>query len=303
MPRDWEHTLRNWASPPGQSERDRCAHAESMVRDAVNASGRLRVHDLEVFLQGSYRNNTNVCADSDVDVCVRCMDVFWVSHPFDVGIADADMGVVDDTTGYTYPMFKADVEAALRDHFGSSAVLRGDKALNVAENTYRVTADVVPCFEHRRYERFSDGSIYYSSGTAFRTDSGSRIENWPYHHYENGVEKNRRTGKRFKGMVRALKSLHNEMALNVGEKMPSFLLESLVWNVPDDRFGSSSYVHDLRVILELLIDKSEGDHQCSDWTEVNDLKYLFRGPKPWSRSAANVFLKQAWYYLRIGGAF
>ena len=41
--------------------------------------------------------------------------------------------------------FKTDIERALRDRFGALNVVRGEKAINIKENTYRVSADVVPC--------------------------------------------------------------------------------------------------------------------------------------------------------------
>jgi len=303
MSRDWESTLRAWAKPPSQSERERCANAESMVRKAVRASDALAEHEVEVFLQGSYRNNTNVRAESDVDVCVRCMDVFWASHPFDPSLTDSEMGIRDDPTGYTFPQFKSDVEAALRRHFGRAGVSRGDKAIHVSENSYRVEADVVAAFEQRRYQRFSSGTVDYFSGTAFVTDAGKRIQNWPHQHYENGVEKNKATGQRFKAMVRALKSLHNEMVEHDAVQLPSFLLESLVWNVPTELFGSSEYSRDLFNVLEWLRAGLASDEGCNDWVEVNDLKYLFRGgAQPWSRPDAELFVGQAWHYLRITGA-
>src|SRR2546426_7366713 len=47
------------------------------------------------------------------------------------------------TEVYTYDQYKRDVEEALVNYFGRSAVVGRNKAFDVHENTYRVDADVV----------------------------------------------------------------------------------------------------------------------------------------------------------------
>ena len=58
------------AKPPGKTEQDRCDNAATAIRKAIEASDKLRSHRVSVFAQGSYRNNTNVRKDSDVDIGV-----------------------------------------------------------------------------------------------------------------------------------------------------------------------------------------------------------------------------------------
>ena len=41
MTQNWEDVFTAWSKPPGQTEKDRCANAESAVRNAVNASDKL----------------------------------------------------------------------------------------------------------------------------------------------------------------------------------------------------------------------------------------------------------------------
>lgn len=303
MPRDWENTFRGWAQGPAKTEQERIENAERMVRGAIRASPSLGRRNIEVFAQGSYRNRTNVRQDSDVDICVRLMDVFYTSHPFDPYLTDGDMGVCTVPSIYTPAQFKNDVEQALRDHFGRAGVTRGDKAIDVHANTYRVDADVVPAFEHRRYQRSSDGTVAYHSGTEIHPDAGGRIINWPHQHYDEGVAKNSRTGRRFKAIVRVLKRLHNEMLEYGGREIPSFLIECLVWNVPDYVFTTEGYVDTVEGVLAHIAVETVDDSKCSEWAEVNDLKYLFRAGQPWTREAAQTWVQQAWSYLRIGGAF
>jgi hypothetical protein len=293
--RKWEDVFTSWSAGPSQTENDKCQNAETAVRKAIAASQALSSRTVEVFTQGSYRNRTNARFDSDVDVCVRSMDVFF--SDLTDGITRSEASISD--AAYTYSQFKNEVEAALRAHFGTGAVTRGSKAFDIHENTYRIDADVVPTFEHRRYVRGSSG-IYYLSGTELRPDSGGRIINWPTQNYENGVVKNNRTARHFKRVVRILKRLRNEMAdkgSSVATATPSYLVECLVWNVPDDLFDLGSYRADVRAALAHLFNNTRDDATPAEWGEVNELKYLFRPNQPWTRQSAHAFIDAAWDYI------
>lgn len=296
MARDWESDFKTWSKPPTATEDERCSNAESVVRNAIRSYVGFATRNIEVFVQGSYRSGTNVRADSDVDICVRCMDVCFSNLP--KGVTKADVGLVAAT--YTYAEFKNDVQAALVAYLGEEAVIRGNKAFDLHENSYRVDADVVPTFEHRRYTHKPGGGFDYLSGTELRPDRGERIINWPHQNYRNGTDKNGRTGQRFKKMVRVLKCLRNEMADNgvaEAKPIPSYLIECLVWNVPDSKFGHDEYSDDVRAILVSLFTSTKEESACSEWGEVNELKYLFRTSQPWTREQANSFVVAAWNYV------
>jgi len=299
MSRNWEETFRVWKNPSSETEEQKCQNAERMIRDAIREDETLSEHTIEVFAQGSYRNNTNVRLESDVDICVRLKDVFYSNFTFANGFSKADAGIVDST--YSYAQFKNDVERALVAKFDRSTIRRGNKAFDVHANTYRVDADVVPCLEHRRYtRRDSSGEYQYISGAEFWSDNGERIINWPHQHYENGVAKNTATGSRFKFIVRGLKRLRNEMADNgiaTAKPIPSYLIECLVWNAPNRTFGHQEYVTDVAKVLEYTIESTATLGNCSEWGEVNELKYLFRGAQPWTLQQAHDFLDSAWDYI------
>lgn len=300
MGRDWEQDFRSWGRPPSTTETDRCDNAVKVVRNAVRSYVGFATRNIEVFAQGSYRNGTNVRSDSDVDVCVRCMDVCFADHSD--GTTDADVGLV--TASYTYGQFKDDVEAALRAYLGATSVTRGNKAIDLHENSYRVDADVVPTFEHRRYYRDVLGQVRYLSGTELHPDNGGRIVNWPEQNYRNGTNKNQDTGTRYKKMVRILKRLRNEMeqaGRAEAAPIPSYLVECLVWNVPDKHFGSAAYTDDVARILAYLYSATEKDETCREWGEVNELKYLFRPSQPWTREQARQFVVGAWTYVGVLG--
>lgn len=298
MARDWERTFREWSKPSSDTEQAKCENAERMIRDAISESTALSRRTVEVFAQGSYRNNTNVREDSDVDICVRCIDTFFYDFSLADGFGRGDVGFPDGT--YPYSQFKSEVEEALVSKFGRRAVVRGNKAFDVHANTYRVDADVVACFEHRRYTRRTyNGTFLYLSGTEFRPDSGGRVINWPHQHYESGVAKNKATGARFKYITRVIKRLRNEMAENgiaATKPIPSYLIECLVWNVSNEGFDHEQYTADVRYVIAYTFNETVTDEKCGEWGEVNELKYLFRGGQPWTRQQANVFLDTAWNY-------
>jgi len=295
MSRDWEAQFREWAKPPGRTEEDRCSNALSAIQNAIKASDALCTRDVSVFAQGSYRNNTNVRQDSDVDIGVMCADTIFIDLPENT--TRETFGITPAT--YDYEAFKNDVEVALADHFGRAAVKRGDKAFDVHETTYHVEADVAAFFEHRRYQ--ADGT--YLEGVGFQTDrERSRVVNWPEQHYANGCRKNTDTGMRFKSIVRVLKALSNEMAerdVQAGS-VPSFLIECLVWNVPNDRFQNSAYTADVKVALYFLYEHTKTDELCGEWGEVSELEYLFRPVQKWTRQQANDFTVAAWNYAELG---
>lgn len=296
--RELEAQLRQWAKPPGERERDRCENAEAAIRNAIKASNALRDRNISVFPQGSYRNNTNVRKDSDVDIAIRCKDTFFYD-PLPEGWTREMLKISDAT--YHYAQFKNDVEEALIAHFGRSAVKRSDKAFDIHETSYHVEADVAPFFDHRRY--LSDGSFIKPEGVELRTDNdGRRVINWPEQHYANGVEKNKATGMRYKALVRILKALSNEMAeKSIGDAaIPGFLVECLVWNVPNDHFQNPTYTDDLAASLAFLHQKTSNFESCSDWGEVNELKYLFGSGQKWNYGQANAFIGIVRDYVGFG---
>lgn len=295
MARDWESTFSSWGEPPGKTEQDKCSNTETAIRKAISSSNSLSLRTIKVFPQGSYRHRTNVRADSDVDICVVCHSSIFFDLPN--GMKASDFGI-STPAEYPYSIYKNDVEDALVSYFDRSTVKRGNKSFDIHENTYRVDADVVACFEYRRYHK--DGT--YLEGTCFLTDKGIRIINWPQQNYQNGIDKNDATNRRFKSLVRILKRLRNEMVENgikKAEPVPSFLIESLIWNVPNGGFSHDTLTADVRYVLTHLFNNTRNFDNCKEWGEINELKYLFRKGQPWFLEDTHAFLNAAWDYIGL----
>jgi hypothetical protein len=297
---DWEETFSSWAKGPGTTEQAKCENAETAIRKALAAHDELSEMDISVFPQGSYRNRTNVKEDSDVDICVRLNSTFFPDYPS--GKTGEDFGNKDGSI--KFGDYKNLIQSALTDYFGAGTVTRGNKAFDVHANTYRVDADVVATFEHRRYTgRLNpDGSHDYLSGIGFMTDAGKKILNWPEQAYQNGIEKRENTGHRYKKVIRILKRLRNVMQeekVGGAKDVASCLIESLVWNVPNEDFGRDTYAADVRNVLAHLFNEMRKDETCSEWGEVSELKYLFRASQPWTREQAHGFVSAAWDYIGL----
>lgn len=299
---DWEDMFSRWASPPGKSEEDRIDNAVSAVRKAfLNDPGVANI--TRVLPQGSYRNRVNVRRESDVDLGVLYTgNTFFADYP--PGMTRSDFGNLPGTK--QYGAFKDEIERALVSHFGRSAVRRGNKAFDIHENSYRIDADVVPMFVHRRYR--SDRS--YVCGVELRADSGERIVNWPERfyddshwpdqHYENGVTRNAATGRRYKGVVRILKTLRNKMeeaGISAAKPIAGFFVECLVWNVDVECFGSGTWDQDIQNTLAYLWRETQEPGACAEWREVSDWKYLFKGLPDSKRQQANAFIDAAWSFV------
>ena len=294
----WEDVFKEWAKAPPQAEQQTSESAIQAIKEAVSNSPKLSRRRIKTFTQGSYRNRVNVRQDSDVDVGVLCFDVFIPEYP--QGTTAATFGNVD--ASYTYSQFKNELEEALVAYFGRAAVHRGNKAFDLGNNTYSIEADVAPFLEYRKYQR--DKS--YRAGVALLPDRGQRIENYPERlvadwpdiplHYENGVRKNGRTTRRYKGVVRIVKKLRNLMddrgMLEAGP-IPGFLIECLVWNAPDSHFTASTWVARVQAVLAYLTTNTASSANGDKWCEVNDIKYLFHPSQKWTRPEAHAFVRRA----------
>ena len=66
----WEDRFKSWSGGPGDTELEQCDNAERMVRKAIAQCPIVSNMVTEVFAQGSFRNNTNIAQESDIDISV-----------------------------------------------------------------------------------------------------------------------------------------------------------------------------------------------------------------------------------------
>lgn len=294
MARDWERWLQNSSGPASDDEEAKRDRTEKRIRDAVRAAG-IDTNQARIYVKGSYKNNTNVRLDSDVDICVEWVDTFAVSRMGTAKDATPEqLGYTPATVGFDPAAFRAQIERAMRAAFGTAAVDdTGNKSITVAASSTTLDADVVPCRELRRYDGVG---IAPHIGSRLYPRDGGEVDNWPQQQYDNGVAKNTRTGKRFKAVIRCLKRLENEMVADriIAKPIPGYLIECLCWNAPDSCFGHTQLLSDVREVFRALWKPLQTQADCDEFAEINDLMYLFRGENNWTRKAAYEFIDKAW---------
>ena len=217
------------------------ARTYQSIKGAIESDAALRIRSVEVYLQGSYANATNISGDSDVDVVVQSAATFQYEHHEQVSVIDrATIERSFNSASYAYSTFKEDVARALHRAF-PARTQEGNKALKVAATRGQVNADVVPAFDYRLYYRRD----WFETGMVFWARNGEMFVNFPKQHRANGQAKNRQCGGNFKPTVRILKNLRNALydsgALR-NDSVPSYYVECLVANANDEKFHS----HDLR---------------------------------------------------------
>lgn len=292
-----EDTFNGWVAPLTKTEEERAENTIKMVRTAIDASPELKTMDIEIFTQGSFANNTNVRTESDVDVVVMLKSTFYSLYPN--GINGSYFGFGPGSI--TFDGFRSLVKMALERKFGIDSVKDGNKSIKINENTYHVKADVVPALQYRNYRVVNSTTAnYYVEGIKFYAKDRTEIINYPKKHHENGIRKNKETGRQYKALVRILKHVKNEMAeLNLldEKKISSFLIECLVWNIPNSKITAyNTWTETVRqTIIYLYNAIKEGRHK--KWREVSGMFDLFSPEQKWTEMEVEVFLLQSWIYL------
>ena len=298
MPAFNEQTLDNWRKPPSENEEQKISNAISMIKDAVKAHDKLKDKNIEFVIQGSYGNNTNVKLDSDIDVCAMLKDTFYSEYR--EGATDKDYGFTDG--GNSFDDYKGWVIEAMINKFRHQHVTTGNKSIEIRSNTYRVQADVVPAFQYRNYKYEKNNNIdNFIEGIKFFSSDNTPITNYPKVHVENGITKNNNTQRSYKRTVRLYKRVRNKMiedGITVSGNIRSFLIEGLLWNVPNNIFTSANTWNEtLRETIIVLYNSTKTEEGCKEWGEVSEHFYLFHTHRKWNREDTNAFLVQMWNYL------
>ena len=94
--------------------------------------------------------------------------------------------------------------------------------------------------------------------------------NWPHQQFVQGRAKNGSTGQRYKNYVRALKNAENHLvSQGTITAKPSYLMECLVWNVPDATLKTGTLDDGFRATLVWLWQHLNEQYVREDWEEPN----------------------------------
>lgn len=264
-----ESQLETWAK---QGSITGSADTYNLVKDVLQASttpyaGR----DYSVYLQGSYGNDTNIFAESDVDIVIT-LNQTW--HQDVSGLSEAEKIAYDaafQAATYDYAEFRRDVLTVLQDAYDS--VKSGNKAIIVPTRANRRSTDVLVATQYRRYFKFNGVKEQsYDEGICFFDSKGNLIANYPRQHRENMTKRHQDSGNWLKPMVRIFKNARTKLvAEGVMEAgvAPSYYLEGLLYNAPLDCFGTNYNTSLLRV-LQWMYETRD----TSRWVTANAQYYL-----------------------------
>ncbi len=269
------------------------------VSDSL-ATARLSSMSCAVYPQGSYANKTNISADSDVDMVIADSDVDMVIalrsafYPDKRELSPLER---DEYAKYygrastTWHDFREVVAAVLRSHF---FLEEGSKCVKVRSSLIRLPADVLICLDHRYYQSFpSFAGQIFAEGVQFYASGDRKIVNYPKRHIRACAQKDNRTGGAYRSVVRIAKNARNELISENGTEVsagtaPSYFLESLLWNVPDECYSGSTE-HAYRQVVGWL---HNGSSPLGGMDFPNGMGKLF-GTAPdtsWAKSSARAII-------------
>ena len=245
------------------------------IREALNAYKGLSQFKYEVFLQGSYKNDTNLGGDSDVDVVIRLASKL---KPRVVALSGEQLQE-DGSHRFAlerWQSFRDHAMKAMKARFGK-AVKSGRKTIKLPKGTIPADADLVVTLSHK------EGIGFYLP------DEGRWVVSFPEQHHQRGLKKEKATDKQFKRTIRMFKAARNRLVEKgslTKDNAPSYFIECLLYNVPDTLFApklAPTYV----AILDWLKTAKLEDFQCQ-----NGLAPIFgRQREQWTVKKARGFVK------------
>ena len=278
-----ESILTNWAAHvPSQDSED----THLAVRRALSNHAWPHRMTYELYLQGSYRNTTNVRNDSDIDLVAELTSsVYNDLRRLDSG-AQLRVKSRYSSAEHTITDFRRAILKALIASFGDSSVKDGNKAIRLEPRPGPLPADVVACTTYRLY--LNEGQ--YEDGIKFWTqDDGREIVNFPKQHYANGVKKQAETQNRFKPTIRMIKNARSFLVDNEllnKDTAPSYCVECLLYNVPATCFHYK-HTDTYAAVVNWLAETELDEFVCQ-----SELQYLFKGSSAdWNVTSAQQFVR------------
>jgi hypothetical protein len=288
--------LNTWTHQGGTSASS-AAYA-SICNALTKSSSPLAGRNIDIYLQGSYANATNIYSDSDIDVVVFYPDTFCK----DMSALPHALQQLHETTfapaTYQWSHLRDDVLSALRAQYGTGAVTLGRKSIKVVTSDGRKPSDVVPAVQFRRYATFVDlNNLTAHWGIQFFDSSNNPIVNYPRYHIQRGEDKNQesRTARQYKQTIRIFKNFRNYLidhGLLADGVAPSYCIECALSNVPDGLFVGQ-LTTTIPATINYLLNTPYAGFLCQNG--VTPL--IGDGPTQWSAGNFSTFVvtaKRAW---------
>ena len=288
-----ENQLSTWSN---QGATTTSANTYESIKNCIeNNNWNDDVH-FNIYLQGSYRNSTNIRGDSDVDVAVEFTSVFYSNK---LELPSDQLKAFEDYHSegkYTLSAIKKALIKRLEKHYGENYVKVGNKSIKVLANSGRLDCDVVCCAEYHEYKSFSQqNTSNYAKGIVFwTTHTNEKVVNFPKLHYDNGVNKNSNCLSNYKPTIRIIKNMKSRMvdhSMITTSIAPSYFIECLMYNIPSTNYIRTNYQDTIVSILKSLKDFS--DEQLMKLVCQNEQRYLFGATdQQWNLNNCKTFISQ-----------
>jgi len=251
--------------------------AHVSIRDALASyTGWAVESKYDIFLQGSYKNDTNLRRDSDVDIVVELATGLQpqVAMRCDIQL---EHNQAHKLAHKRWKSFRSHVLKALRFAYGVESVAPGRKSLKLAKGKIPAPSDVVV-------------TVRCGTGIAiYLPDEHRWATSYPKQHHASGLIKEQDTNSRYKRTIRMFKAARNHLVENQAIRdgtAPSYFIECLLHNVPDDLFRSS-LAQSYKGIVEYLATTELQQFKCQ-----NRIRELFSQSRDlWSIDKAQRFIQ------------
>ena len=265
-----ESTLSRWSHHQSAKA---FVQAHLPIRAALDAYPGLSQFKYEVFLQGSYKNDTNLGGDSDVDVVVRLSSKLKPS----VAALTGERLQKDGSHRFVlqrWQSFRDEALKAMRARFGKAAK-SGRKTLKVPKGKIPADADLVVTVSHRE-------------GIGFYLPNEERwVVSFPQQHCDRGLRKEKAASMRFKRTIRMFKAARNRLVdkkVLTKDDAPSYFIECLLYNVPNDLFAAK-LAPTYAGIVDWLKTAKLKDFKCQN----GHVPLFGSGPEQWTPDKAQEF--------------
>ena len=267
-----ESTLSRWSHHQAATA---FKQAHVSIREALDAYKGMSQYKYEVFLQGSYKNDTNLGGDSDVDVVVRLNTKLKPA----VAALTGEQLQKDGSHRFVHQQWislRDEALKAMRARFGKDAK-SGRKTLKVPKGRVPADADLVVTVSHR------EGIAFYLPGQK------RWVVSFPQQHHQRGLKKEEATSNRFKRTIRTFKAARNRLVdkkVLTKDDAPSYFIECLLYNVPDGLFAAK-LAPTYTGIIDWLKTARLKDFHCQN----GEVGLFGAAPEQWSQNKARAFVK------------
>ena len=299
----WNDRFSHWEKAESTTETTAIERGRTTVECILSRNNWLISEGVRIVPQGSFTNRTNVRNEADIDLRVQ-HPVLKVECEPGVDFNNAWNTFGYSSSGHTFEQLAAEMRSQivfdLKFALGKENVDdSGKKAVRVKGVTgSRGEVDVVPCFTlHHVYIPAGAWSYSKVEGVAIIGTDGRWTFNYPDQHIANGKLKRTMTGHQFKKIVRIVKRMQSDMIDHgvITERVPSFLVECLVYLVEDHHFVGNDDRYDRvkRVLNRSLEIVYRDGAALYNLPEVNGIKPLFGAQQAWTVEKARTFLARA----------